>query len=730
MNKSTILLVLTMVLTYTIKAQQKIEGFVYEQKNNNEKEFLPGANVYWLNTEVGAITDVNGHFMLQEPTEYPSILIISYIGYQTDSIKFERYQPEISVKLTAAIRLKKYEFVKKESSTSMSVFDPIKVETLNKKELQKAACCNISESFETNASVDVNFTDAVSGTKKIQMLGLDGIYTQIQTENIPNVRGLSSAFGLTFIPGTWAESIQIKKGAGSVINGYESITGQINIELEKPEKTDKLFLNLYGNYRGRAELNLHQSFKLNSKWSSMYFLHASNQQLKWDDNNDSFLDMPQKQQYSLLNRWKYQGEKTEAQIGIKGLYDEINGGQNTSINNLPKYQTNIISKQLEVFTKNGFFLPSLAGKSLGIITNVKYHSHNSMFGNRKFNSIEQSAYLNTLFQTYLGNEKHKLISGVSFLYDNYENSLNDSLFSRNEIVPGAYTEYTYNTEKNTLVAGVRSDYHILYGNYISPRLHYKYNFSDMSAFRLSAGKGFRTANVFIENMGLFASSRQIYASANLIPEEAWNYGTSIVHKINKGANNITLSVDYYFTNFVNQVVVDMEDVRSISFYNLNGKSYSHAFQPEIAFETPQFSIKTAYKLTDVKTQYNIGLLTKPYVQKHRVLLNLAYNTNFDKWKFDITGLFHGLSRIPSTKSNTINNQRANLSEEYFTINMQVTKNFKKFETYFGVENLTRYIQKNSIINAENPYGTEFDASMIWGPVSGRNFYVGLRYIIK
>ena len=722
-----------LLLTLTTNAQKSIKGFVFENKNGETP--VPIANIYWQGTTIGVVADMDGNFEIIEPETYPANLIVSFVGYIPDTVTFNSYQKKIEIKLKNVVGLDEFQITERQSSTLINTIDPIHVETITSRELAKAACCNISESFETNASVDVNFTDAVSGTKKIQMLGLDGIYTQIQYENLPLIRGLSSAYGLTFIPGTQAESIQIKKGAGSVLNGYESITGQINLELHKPEKADKLYLNLYGNIMGRAEINLQTAQKVNDKWGTITMVHASNQSFSHDKNNDNFEDTPLRTQYNLFNRWKYRGEKRVFQVGFRAVYDDLTAGQIKANELEPLYVIGVQTKQFEVFTKNGFLFPKQPYKSIGILNSFRIHDHQSTYGLKSYDARQYSGYMNLIYQTIIGQTDHKIKFGGSFVYDNFDKNLNNSYkFGKVETVPGVFVEYAYNAEKKTaLVLGLRGDHHNKFGAFITPRAHYKYNFTDQSAFRLSAGRGFRTANPIIENSGAaMASSRNIVLNDNdLLPEIAWNYGTSITHIFEIAGKEMNVSFDYYYTDFTNQVVVDLENPREISFYNLDGKSYSHSLQAEYSIEiTKALELKTAYKWYNTKTTYNDELKEKPLTPKNRVLVNIGYITNFDKWKFDLTANWFDVSRIPSTTSNSFENIVNNQSESYYTINGQITKAFKVLEVYSGVENLLNYKQENPIIAANDPNGSNFDASLIWGPVVGRNIYFGLRYKIK
>ena len=715
-----IFLFLTLFSSYL--SAQVINGVVMDEN----KKPLPYANLVWKGNNNGATTNEKGKFEIDAPISFPAYLIVSYVGYQTDTIKVWENMKKLTITLTSNANLEEFEVTGKQAGTNISLVNPLFVESLNQKELKKAACCSVSESFETNASVDVNIADAVSGTRKIRMLGLDGIYTQILFENIPLVRGLSASSGLNFIPGTWVESIQIKKGAGSVVNGYESITGQINLELLKPDNTEKFYLNVYGNEMGRSEANVHFAKQLNDKWSSMLLLHHSNQLIEIDRNKDRFLDIPLKKTYTLFNRWKYFGEKYRAQFGIRAFSDQIDAGQISSIKN--RYHVQVNMQQMEGFAKNGFLLNS--ENSIGVIARAKYHSHTSNYGLNTYDANQTNGYLNIVYSDEILNEATTIKSGVSINYDDYQHLFNDSSSTNTEIVPGAFAEYTYNNESIAVVAGIRGDHHNQFGFFTSPRLHFKYNFTELSAFRLSAGTGFRTANTLIENASYLISSRRVIFQEKLNPEKAWNYGTSISHIFFIGGIEFNTNIDYYYTDFENQVIVDVEHPDELSFYNLDGQSYSHALQAELGFQINRFEFKTAYKWLNVKTQYQNLFLNKPYIPKQRALINLGYTTPYEKWKFDLTGLWSGLSRIPSTSPNAIEHQRANFSKEYMVVNTQITRKFKHFEIYLGSENLLNYKQQNPIIDAQNPFGSNFDASMVWGPIGGRTTYAGLRYVIK
>lgn len=735
-------LILFIFLFPEIAAAQMLEGIVSGTDEQKKENPLPAANVYWVGTSDGTVTDLDGKFKLKKPTKLPAQLVVSYIGYVNDTISIS-YETFITAKLKSNVKLDEIVVAEKQQTTFLSRIDPILTEKITNKELQKAACCNLSESFTTNASVDVVYSDAISGAKKIQLLGLDGVYTQIQGEMIPLIRGLSSAYGLGFVPGTWIESIQVSKGTGSVVNGYEQIAGQINLEYLKPdaEDADRFFLNLYGSSGGRVEANIHAGKKFNEKLSTLLFLHGNTILRQNDNNHDGFMDSPMQQQYNFYNRWKYHsGKRIESQLNIKGVYENKTGGQTDKhfqehAGHLSGdiYRINIETKQAEVSNKTGFIFPGNPDRSIGLITSGRFHEIKSEFGLKKYSGTEKTLYANLIYQDKIVNGDNKIRTGVSFMLDDYVESYNDSLFTRREIVPGVFAEYSYNNLSTfSVVAGVRGDYHNLYGFMLNPRVNLKINLAPETIVRLALGRGFRVANPLAENASVLASARTVIVKEKLLPEIAWNYGISFMQTFHLFGREASFTTDFFRTNFLNQVVVDLDhSAREVSFYNLKGESYSNSFQAELALEPlKQFSVKAAYKFYDVRTTYSGTLMRKPLTTIGRMLLNLAYATRFDKWKFDVTLQRFGRSRLPGTTENPAEYQRENYSSPFFTINAQITKKFKRFEVYVGGENLTNFMQHGAIVSAADPFGPYFDASMIWGPGMGAVGYAGLRMAIR
>jgi len=610
-------------------------------------------------------------------------------------------------------------------------------------ELAKAACCNLSESFTTNPSVDVTYSDAATGSKQIKLLGLSGNYVQMLTENFPNLRGLASTYGLNYIPGTWMESILLSKGSSSVLNGYESITGQINIEYKKPSESEKLAVNLFAGDEGRFEANLTSGIVLNEHLSTGILAHAENNTFEHDNNGDDFLDQPKVKQYQLFNRWSYEGDDFHSRAGIKLLREERNSGQTQNWQNqnssLNPYKIGIETNRYEFFMKNGYILDAEKERSFGLIASGSLHKHDAFYGNKTYDAQQSNLYANFIFSTRF-DDYHKLSAGASMNADWFDEkwqigNLTPESFLREEFVPGLFGEYTLNLHDDlTVLLGLRGDNHNRYGFFATPRLHVKYYVSDIFHIRASAGKGYRTPNILAENSFLFAGNRKIQNMdllKELKQEAAWNYGLNLSFYIPVSDRELTLNAEWYYTNFSEQVVVDMDsDPHSVSFDNLNGnRSYSNSVQLEASYEIIDNWIMTlAHRMLDVKTTIGGVLREKPLNSRFKSLLTTSYYTPLKKWQFDLTAQLNGGGRMPDPdKTNPLWEKEF---KPYAQLQCQITKNFKTWSVYAGSENLTGFVQKNPIISANDVTNPNFDASMVWGPILGRMLYVGLKWSIK
>ncbi|HKO78576.1 MAG TPA: TonB-dependent receptor [Flavobacterium sp.] len=622
---------------------------------------------------------------------------------------------------------------------------------VTKKELLKAACCNLAESFETNPSIDVNFSDALTGTKQIKMLGLTSPYLMMTQENVPSVRGASQVYGLSFTPGPWIESIQITKGAGSVVNGFESISGQINTELIKPMSEVPFLLNAYGSTDSRFELNADINQKLSDKWATSLLLHGNMRNSEMDKNEDGFLDNPLQKQFNLLNRYQYYNAETGwvSFINLQYMNDtklmgQTNFDPDTDRGTTNSWGSEIDTKKIDVSTKIGYVFKDMPYQSIGFQNAFSSYDQDSYFGLNGYNIKQNSFYSNLIFNSIINNEKNKFATGLNFTYDSYNEFVNTTDYSRIDNTVGAFFEYTFDNQDDfSLILGGRVDYGNRLGVFATPRVHMKYNPWEKGVLRVSAGRGKRPANIFAENQTLFASSRTFDVTNaggklyGLDPEIAWNYGLSFMQGFKLFNRNGDVTADFYRTNFQNQVVVDiMQSPQQVIFHNLDGASFANSFQLEFNYELAKhLELRSAYKYYDIKTDYLSGKYQRPLQAAHRFFGNLGYETHIkdkgQQWKFDFTYNWIGEQQLPYTASNPVEFQLPEHSPAYSLMNAQITRVFSStFEVYAGGENIGNYTQNPAIVDAQNPFGPYFDATILYAPVFGQMYYAGLRFKIK
>lgn len=608
---------------------------------------------------------------------------------------------------------------------------------IGKEELFKAACCNLGESFTTNPSVDVNYSDATTGAKQIRLLGLSGTYVQMLTEQLPNFRGAALPYALGYVPGPWMQGIQVSKGASSVRNGFESVTGQINIDYLKPQVADEgATLNLYANSKTRIEANADANIHIKDKVGTEVLIHYEDEWAKMDDNGDGFVDLPGVRQVNVQNRWQHLGQRYIFHAGV-GLIDEKReGGQKKghAKPGIPPYAIDIDTRRYEAYMKHAFVLNQAHGTNIALMASGSIHQLDALFGHKAYDTNEKNGYLQLLFETQFS-PMHNLAVGASLNHDRMEENLDFAADAPSadeariplsyptipkETTPGIYAQYTLNLDsKLTLMAGLRADHSNLYGTFITPRAHIKYTPHDVVTLRLSAGKGYRSPRPLAEQHYLLASGRKLVID-HPEQESAWNTGVSAAFYIPLGGNTLKLNLEYYYTHFLHQLITDYDShPDELRLTNLNGRSYSHTFQIDATYPIVKgLELTAAYRLCDVRTTYGDQLLERPLVSRYKGLLTASYKTPLGLWQFDLTCQLNGGGRLPD--------ENAGRFPAYPQLNAQVTRWFRHISVYVGGENLTNYRQKHPIIGADDPWGNNFEPTMVWGPVHGITAYAGIR----
>ena len=746
---------------------QNITGKVVDAQG----KALPGASVYWADTSVGVATDLEGNYSLYRVKEN-NALVASFLGYTNDTIRVENKQREVNFTLTEGVAV---DAVVVEGGLGNYIRQDglLKSENISFAGLCKMACCSLAESFENSASVTVGFSDAISGARQIKMLGLAGTYTQILDENRTIMRGLSAPYGLSYTPGMWLSSIQVSKGISSVTGGHEAITGQINLEHRKPTDEERMFLNVYLDTHLKPEINIStaQPVTKDKRLSTVVLAHASMDTMEHDGNKDGYRDMPMMRQFNIANRWLYQAENgLQVRWGAKYLNDYRVGGQMGYKPSMRKgenwrekwHENNIYGSEVKNQEVNAYFkLGKPVGEAvfdkenneelrsnIAFVVDYDFFDEDAYFGaNKSYLGRQHMTTANAMYAHYF-TPRSSLISGVSAssrwvnerLVDWGQPALNgENLLPahRNESEVGAYTEYTYNIKnKLSIVAGMRYDYAFYFRQHlVTPRAHIKWNITPTTVLRASAGLGHRPTDVVTDNIGIMATGRYLpdnfYASIDRM-EHALTAGGSFSQSFSTFApNDLTVSVDYFYTQIFNTVVVDQERSNCyISIYNNRGRSRTHTAQIDITW-TPikRFDIFATFRYTD--SRYTINregrasvFVERPLVSRYKALINLQYATNMRKWTFDFTAQLNGPARIPTQTGNL---KDSKYSPIYPMLFAQVSRRIKKWEIYVGCENLLNYKQKNPIIAADAPYSTDFNSSLIWGPLMGAKAYIGVRF---
>ena len=750
---------------------QDITGRVLDAAGNP----LPGASVYWADTNVGEAADMNGNFRIHRVKGYDK-LVGSFLGYTNDTISTDKTTTEAIFNLIEGVAVESVVVEGNLRGNYISHEGILKNENISFAGLCKMACCNLAESFENSASVTVGYSDAISGARQIKMLGLAGTYTQILDENRAIMRGLSAPYGLGYTPGKWLNSIQVSKGISSVTAGHEAVTGQINLEHRKPTDEERFFLNLYLDNELKPEINLSTALPVtkDKRLSTVILAHASADTHNFDHNGDGYRALPMARQFNIANRWVYQGENgIQVRWGAKYVNDHRVGGQIGFKESMKEdkdgkawydwwreenlYGSVVANQEANAYFKMGKPVgaavfdkeeSSEMRSNVAMIVDYDYFTEDAIFGADKgYLGGQHMANLNLMYTHYF-TYNSSLATGITASSRWVKEELTDRLwgdsnalrnFDRNESEIGAYAEYTYNIkEKFSVVAGLRYDYNAYFRKHlVTPRGHIKWNITPTTVIRGSAGLGYRPTDIITDNIGIMATGRRIVFDTPFgrdfdRMESALTAGGSLAQTISTvNYRDMTISFDYFRTELFHSVIVDQErDAENIYIYTTDGKSYTNTYQADLSW-TPaeRLDIFATFRYTDSK--YTITradgteqLVERPLVSRFKTLLNVQYATRMRKWTFDVTAQLNGKSRIPTQTGNI---EDSTLSPIYPMFFAQVTRKIKMWDIYLGCENIAGFRQENPILGAENPYSPAFNSSCVWGPLMGRKIYIGVRF---
>lgn len=739
-----------LIFCVNIAEAQTISGKIFGN-GPTEKEILPGATVKWIGAKKGTVSNENGVFNLDKAGISDLRLITSFSGFETDTLAVEE-KTYFSITLQPiSTRVDDVTVTGSRPNAYISSYNAIKTEVITQKELTKAACCDLAGCFETQATIQPQTTNVITNSKELRILGLSGVYNQILFDGMPMIQGLAYTYGISSYPGTLVNTIFVAKGANSVLQGYESISGQINIIPKMPDKTDKLLLNVYANSFLERHFNANYAASVgkNKKWHTLLTFHAVRPANKADNDQDQFLDLPRLKRYMIYNRWQYGNEQEKGlytHIGLRFLNEERVGGQESFNPETDKgsnkvYGQTVNYNQPEIYTKTGYRFND--NHAVGLMISAFHQDQKSYFGTLYYKARQATFYAN-LQHEIVWKGQHLLKYGASFRYQNIEEDISftdnvlartyDGHYTTKQVVPGVFAENSFHWFDDKLVwmLGARVDNHQQYGTYFTPRTLLKYNLRPNHTLRGSIGTGWRQVNLFSENINLLASSRDVVFQEDLQPEKAVNWGINYTWQYKMENISGTISADFYQTRFQNQFFPDYDsDPTKAYIRNFTGPSASNAFQIDASLTFRKLlELKASYNFLDVYRVENGTRTVLPFNARNRVMTAISYRPKNNKWYFDVNAHWLDRQRLPVTLSNPVEYRNKPYSDPYILVNGQVTFKASPFEFYAGVENIFNFRQKQPIISWQDPFSRYFDTSSVWGPTRGREIYAGVRWTLR
>ncbi|MAT38973.1 MAG: TonB-dependent receptor [Ectothiorhodospiraceae bacterium] len=722
------------------------DGHVFEIVDGDTVA-LVGAHVFWIGDhEHGRMTDEAGYFQLHMPDGDERRLVASYVGYEPDTLVPPAEQTHIDFYLEGIREIGEVVVEAEASSSFISKEHDLKTEVVTELELQRAACCDLAGCFSRTTGVDNEAADVITDTKQLKMLSVDGVYTQVLIDNIPwMTNGLNTRFAVSHIPGTQLDKIAVSKGLGSVLQGYESISGQVNAILKDAEADNLAMFNMFANSFRESQYNLNAVQKVGD-WNAILTAHSTQEAGKVDGDGDSFLDVPLVTRYMIYNKWKYESSEneTESYTAVKFLDEQREGGQGGFSSERDRGTVNAYGQSLNTRRFDAYHKTSIDlgdESSLEFLASASTHTMDSYFGTTEYIADQQSVYGDVRYR-FITSEVNQITVGTGYRYLGLNEDISflqnphaktyDGMYETDESIIGVFAENKHYFFDDALLftVGLRTDYHNKYDLLVTPRVLAKYVFDDFTTLRASAGMGYRSPHIFSEQFYLMASWRDIEIDPAMDIEEAFNYGVNFTHQFDAFAVPMTFGLDLYRTEFTNQIRADYDaDPSKILFTNLDGRSISNSVIVEVSADPmPGLDLKSSYTFSDVYEENGDKRDYIEFVPKHKVLGTVSYEF-VEGWRADGSVEWMGSQILPNTEAYPEQFQIPHASENFTMLGFQLTRTWEFFDTYAGVENILDHRQENPILNAQNPFERYFEPTFVWGNVKGREFYAGIRWRI-
>jgi outer membrane receptor for ferrienterochelin and colicins len=691
---------------------------------------LEGVVVSTLDGSKAAASNSNGQVDIQ--LNNGEVFILRLIGYTPDTLT---YQGQDTLYLSSNVLLNSVNINEFQQSTMYSV-KPIQTEVLNGKELKKAACCNLGESFETNNSVDLKITDVLLGTQELNIVGLSGSYSPVYVESSPFIFGLNQANGLNNIPGTIIHEISITKGNAPVHMGAESTSGLIMVDVLKPELEKGLLLNVYGDAFNRKELNVHAALKPKSNLNGLLIGHVSSTSNQNDRNGDLFKDMPNNQNVLLLNKWNYNFNNWHSQNMILANMQDTKTGQQNALFNQEDASKNIYSqryaqKSISFIGKTGYVFPTNKYLSIGNMYLIKSQENSGYFGRKSYSGVENRAYYK-LLTSYNPAEKLNINGGFNLHYVDYQEQIDTFAQQLNNLQQGIFTEATYRIQTSIeVIAGLRAD-QIQDNTYLLPRIFTKICLNEFTNFKLGYGQSAKSYFILSENPNLLSSNRKIVIEEQLSPEHAETFRGSFTYDGKLAGKNFTVLLDGALSHFFNKITPDYDKVAfEAHFSNRSNLTYAKAAQVDVSYQVHKnLTLKASHKVQEVYEDRAEGKWNLVYIPRYKSLFESEFYAFKRTLNWVLKAELQGPKRLPELAQASILNagEHIELNESPTFWRFGSIINYEpnnKLRFYVGSDNILNTMQHVQILGLNNPFSEQFDTGYSWGPSMGRNIYAGI-----
>lgn len=685
---------------------------------------------------------------------FSAVFLSSYcFAQQADSLDLNKTQKADSVKISEKKEIKTKDIddvvitgTIKPISKSKS---PVAVEIYSQKFFQKNPTPNVFEAIAMVNGVKPQLNCSVCNTGDIHINGLEGPYTMILIDGMPIVSSLSTVYGLSGIPNSLIDRIEVVKGPASSLYGSEAMGGVINIITKNALTAPKLSVDLMTTSWAENNVDLSTKFNVSENIASLLSLNYFNSTKRFDENKDNFTDAALQNRISIFNKWNFKRkENRQASFALRYLYEDRFGGEmqwNKSYRGSDEvYGESIYTNRVEAF--GAYQWPMK--ENIVMQFSYNFHDQNSFYGTNPFAATQKVAFAQTYWDKKLGN--HDLILGVTFKRTFYDDNTPGTLSSdglTNEPMKspilGAFIQDQWEiNDKNTLLLGYRFDYDKIHHAVHSPRFAWKFSPNPYHTLRFNFGTGFRVVNLFTEDHAALTGSRDVVIQSNLKPEKSVNGNLNYVWKIPVGDKLINLDASAFYTYFSNKIVGDFDtDPEKIIYDNLNGYGISRgaSINVDYSFNFP-LSVNLGVTYLDVYQKFDGE--TEKSQQLHAPKWSGTYSLTY-KFKsnltIDFTGQFYGPMRLPVLP----NDYRPEYSPFYNLANIQVSKSFKSgFEVYCGIKNLFNFTPKDPLMRPFDPFDKNvddpisnpnrytFDTTYGYAPMQKIRGFLGVKYILK